>query len=183
MHSTRSPQALGVIVAALAACASGRQAAAVSASDASRANDASVLAESASVAWRGNLQPVQQQTGSISPRGNNRVFGTVVLTPARSSPNRMRARITVSTQLLTSARLRWALVGGRCGSADIPVTGVEQFPEIPVSSNGRGDIDTEVPVVMPTSGSYHVNIFWSNGSDVSDVMTCANLRLERSSNG
>jgi hypothetical protein len=45
-------------------------------------------------------------------------------------------------------------------------------------SNGRGQIDGDVPLELPTSGSYHVDVFWSNGQDQADVMTCANLRIE-----
>jgi hypothetical protein len=171
---------IAVAALATAACSSGGNAPSADPTpDPSRSERVVAQAEAASVRWTGSLQPVQQQSGDITPRASNRVFGSVTLTVAKTSAARTRAQITISTQLSQSQRLRWALVAGRCGSSDLPVTGVEQFPEIPISSNGRGELDGEIPVAIPTSGMYHVNVFWTTGADISDVMTCANLRMQR----
>jgi hypothetical protein len=127
------------------------------------------------LAWTGRFQPRQQQSGDgTSLRGRNNATGTVTLTAL--ARERLRAEITVATPLATATNIRWSLSTGACGSNTIPVLPVDQFPEITVSSSGRGQLDTEVPTSLPTSGSYHVNIFWTNGADESDVMTCANLR-------
>ena len=114
----------------------------------------------------------------MGPHRSNRTFGSVLLTAAPDAPSQLRAAINLSTQLTSTARLKWALVPGRCGSADLPVIAIEQFPEIIVSSNGTASANATVPYVLPRNGSYHVNVFWSSGADLSDVMTCANLRLE-----
>ena len=170
---------MAVAVLATAACSSGGNAPSADPTpDPSRSARVVSQAEASSVRWTGSLQPVQQQSGNLGPRASNRVYGAVTLTTAKTSTSRVRAQITISTQLSQSQRLRWALVSGRCGSSDLPVTGVEQFPEILISSNGRGELDAEVPVAIPTSGTYHVNIFWTTGADISDVMTCANLRMQ-----
>lgn len=133
--------------------------------------------------WTGRFQPVQQQTGDATAiRARNRANGSVTLTAG--AQGRMDADIEVSTPLTTSANIRWALASGACGSGALPVLPVNQFPEIDVTANGRGDLKAEVPAALPTAGSYHVNIYWSDGRDESDVMTCANLKLEqRHSNG
>lgn len=181
----RSLVGLPVVVAATmvsVACSSGGSASTASTTPepgTSRTEKIVAQAEAASMHWTGSFQPVQQQTGSMAPRGSSRVFGNVTLSQSPASANRTRARISVSTQLKDTRQLRWALVTGRCGSADIPVLGVEQFPEITMSSSGRGELDSEVPVLLPQKGNYHVNVFFSNGADLSDVMTCANLKLER----
>jgi len=126
--------------------------------------------------WNGSFQPVQQQTGNLTPRGTNRTYGSVTLTASSASENRTHAEIEISTTLPTSALLHWALSSGRCGSSTLPLLGVDQFPSIEVSNSGQGKLSSDIPVTLPTSGSYHVDIFWSGGQDRSDVMACANLR-------
>jgi len=39
-------------------------------------------------------------------------------------------------------------------------------------------VSGDVPLALPTSGSYHVNLYLSHGGDESDVLSCANLRME-----
>ena len=128
--------------------------------------------------WTGRFQPIQQQTGDgTAVRGRNRVNGSVRL--VSNASGRMDASISVSTPLTTATNVRWALASGACGSGALPVLPVDQFPEISVSGGGRGDMHAEVPTPLPTTGSYHVNVYWSNGQDEGDVMSCANLRLEQ----
>jgi hypothetical protein len=128
--------------------------------------------------WTGNLTPTNQRTGAVTGggAGQARAFGTVLLTVAESSPQRTRARITL-TSPVNSVQLRWALLPGRCGSGAMPVMAVELFPLLDIGTNGRGQLDAEVPLTLPESGSYHVNVYWA-GQQLSDVMTCTNLRYE-----
>lgn len=127
--------------------------------------------------WTGRFQPVQQQSGdATSIRGRNRASGSVKLTAV--TEGRMNANIEVSTPLTQSSNIRWALASGSCGSGALPVLPVNDFPEIDVTSSGRGDLKADVPASLPTAGSYHVNVYWTDGRDESDVMTCANLKLE-----
>jgi hypothetical protein len=133
----------------------------------------------ASVQWEGSFQAVQQQAGNAdAPRGRNNATGRVVL--VASGKNSLRAKITLNAASATSQYVHWALVSGRCGSPAIPLLTVNQFPDISMS-NGRGQVDADVPLELPTTGSYHVDVYWSNGQDQADVMTCANLRLGRRS--
>jgi hypothetical protein len=131
---------------------------------------------SASIEWAGPFQAIQQQNGNtVAPRGRNNASGSVVLTA--SGKRSIHARIKLSAANEASQYLHWALASGRCGSPAIPLLTVNQFPDISMS-NGRGQLDAEVPLELPTSGTYHVDVFWSNGQDQADVMTCANLRQE-----
>jgi hypothetical protein len=128
------------------------------------------------IQWSGSFQAIQQQAGNAdAPRGRNNATGRIVLTS--SSSNSLRARITLTGGASTSQYFHWALVTGRCGSPALPLLTVNQFPDISMS-NGRGQVDAEVPIALPTSGTYHVDVFWTNGQDQADVMTCANLRSE-----
>ena len=126
--------------------------------------------------WSGSFQATQQQAGNAdAPRGRNNASGSVRL--FASGKTLMRARITLTAASATSQYLHWALVSGRCGSPALPLLTVSQFPDISMS-NGRGQVDADVPLELPTSGTYHVDVFWGNGGDQADVMTCANLRRE-----
>jgi hypothetical protein len=131
------------------------------------------------IRWSGNLQPTQQRTGEMAPTGQIKAYGTVSLVASPTNQNRTRARITLSAPLQTPTALRWAILPDRCGSGSLPLVGFDHFPVLEVGSNGRGQLDTEVPMTIPTSGSYHVNIYW-RGQQLTDVMTCANLRRQGS---
>ena len=126
------------------------------------------------VTWTGSLQPMQQTSGGLGPTGQNKAFGTVRLSSKGTS--RAAISISVSTPLSNEASLNWAVLHGRCGSGSLPLVGVERFPVIEVGNNGRGQLDGEMSLELPQSGAYHVNIYWSSGTQLSDVMTCANLR-------
>jgi len=126
--------------------------------------------------WTGSFQATQQAAGeAAAPRGRNSASGSVRL--FASGKTSMRAHIALTAVSETVQYLHWALVSGRCGSAAIPLLSISQFPAISMSS-GRGQVDADVPLELPTSGSYHVDVFWGNGGDQADVMTCANLRME-----
>lgn len=87
--------------------------------------------------------------------------------------------ISLSTSLQNSTSLNWAVLTGRCGSGSLPILGVEQFPVIDVGTNGRGQLNGEMALALPASGAFHLNVYWSGGRQLNDVMTCANLRRDR----
>lgn len=156
----------------LAACATAK-----SSDDVGAAPSASVATAPSSggvIKWTGSLQPMQQASGGLGPTGQNKAFGTVSLTS--KGVERTAISISVSTPLSSSTTLRWAVLPGQCGTGSLPIVGVERFPQIDVGNNGRGQLNAEMALALPTNGSYHVNIYWGNGQQLSDVMTCANLR-------
>jgi hypothetical protein len=81
----------------------------------------------------------------------------------------------VTTSIQETAALRWAVLPGRCGSPAIPLLGHEQFPPLEMGSAGRGQIAIDLPMELPQSGNYHVNVY-SGGRELENVVTCANLR-------
>jgi len=107
-----------------------------------------------------------------APTSQNKTTGSVFLSQAGS--NRTRARVTVSTDVRNASQMQWALVPGRCGSGALPMVALQRFPVIEIGSNNRGEIDMEMPLTLPTSGSYHVNIY-NGGTQLNNVVSCANL--------
>ena len=126
--------------------------------------------------WSANLQQTQQRTGELAPTGQQKATGTILLTPTAADPGRMQLQLTVSAPSNTSSTLRWGIFPGRCGASSLPLVSIEVLPAIDVGSNGRGQISAELPLRLEPGSLYHVNVFRGRGTDISDVLTCGNLR-------
>jgi hypothetical protein len=127
--------------------------------------------------WSGTFRPKQQYSGTfVGMQQRNQTSGSVVLTAPNTT--QIHARINLQVDFNDSVRLPWALSTGSCGSATIPLLAVAQFPEI-TASNGRASLDDIVSLAIPTSGTYHVNVYntGTSGQDEADVLTCADLTL------
>ena len=127
--------------------------------------------------WTGSLQPTQQRTGGLAVTGQNKAFGSVKITTAAGPLPRMRVAITVAVPTSAPTSLRWAVLPERCGTGDLPLLGFEQFPLLDVSVNGRGQIETDLPLVLSPNSAYHVNIY-AGGQQLDNVVTCANLKYQ-----
>jgi hypothetical protein len=150
-------------VALTAACAKTRTAPVTSGMDAPVAR------------WAGNFQPTQQRTGGVQVTGQNRTFGTVSVAKTEGRLERMRVNLVVAVPTNNTSQLRWALLPGRCGSGSLPLIGFDQFPLLEVSTNGRAELQTDLPLDLSVNGTYHVNAYLG-GSQLDNVVTCANLR-------
>jgi hypothetical protein len=128
--------------------------------------------------WSGSLQPVQQRSGALRVTGQTRSFGTVSLTtPDSRNPDRLHVTLSVAVPSSTSSSLRWAIVPDRCGSGDLPLIGFEQFPLIEIGTNGRGQVEADLPLPMTANSTYHVNVY-DGGQQLDNVISCANLKVE-----
>lgn len=163
-----------VLLLGFAACATTKPVADTGAATGAAPAPSATISAGETVRWTGSLQPMQQRSGGLGPTGQNKAFGSVTL--SSRGPERTAISIQVSTPLQGSASLNWAILPGRCGSGALPIVGIERFPVIDVGNNGRGQLENEMSLGLPTSGAYHVNIYWAGGQQLSDVMTCANLR-------
>jgi hypothetical protein len=124
--------------------------------------------------WSGSFVAVTEARSDVrqAARGNN--YGTITITGA-DSPRRTRVSLTYSTS--SDVRfLSWAVLPDRCGSAGLPVLPITSFPDLQVGSDGRAQLTTELPFDLPTTGSYHVNIYKERRATLDAVVACANLR-------
>jgi len=127
--------------------------------------------------WTGNLQPTQSRTGEVMVTERQKAYGTVELTVPYDRPTRTRVRLSVSAPATyLFANLRWGIYPGSCGSGAPPVVPAEVFPIIEMGSNGQGSIDQEIGFAMPQEGALHVNVLHGGGTQLSNVLTCGNLR-------
>lgn len=115
----------------------------------------------------------------MTPTELTKVYGSVALTTTEGSPSRSHVKLTVATPV-KSTTLRWAVLPGPCGANTIPLIGFEAFPLIEVGTSGHGNLETDIPMMLPTTGEYHVNVYFQGqGQQISDVMTCGTLKLDR----
>lgn len=132
--------------------------------------------EQKKIRWSGNFTPVQVRSSNVAMRALSRIYGTVSLTSADDSRERTRVRLNFTSQTGgNSFTVQWALVPGRCGSGGLPPIPIDNFPIIEVGSDGRAQLDTELSLSLPESGEYHVNVY-NGGQELSNVITCANLK-------
>jgi hypothetical protein len=130
--------------------------------------------------WTGTLNPTQGRTGAAVTTTRQRAYGTVELTVAPNRQTNTHVRLTVSVPAEPGLNnLGWAVHPGTCGSGNPPVIAPGMFPTMVLSANGRGTIDDDVPFQLPESGNYHVNVFRGGGTQLNDVITCAELRKQR----
>jgi hypothetical protein len=125
--------------------------------------------------WSGTFQAMQERTGVLAPTKRQQASGTVRLRQSERGPRRSAISLVVSTSIQDAGALRWAVLPGRCGAPTIPLLAHDQFPPLEMSSSGRGQIDIDLPLELPQSGNYHVNVY-SGGTELHNVVTCANLR-------
>lgn len=119
---------------------------------------------------------MQQRTAAVERAAQHRVTGSVSLTPRSIDIERVRVALIVSSTEHSGSSLRWAVLPGRCGASALPLLSYEQFPTIEVGGNGRGEVNAELLMRLDMGGTYHVNVYQSRGTQLSDVVTCANLR-------
>lgn len=124
--------------------------------------------------FSGTFQPQQQRTGAALPTAQIRASGTADFVPTADGM-RTRAMIQVSTAIQGGATVYWGIHPGRCGSGTTPIINFETFPQIELGGAGTGSLTTEIPILLQTGRTYHVNIF-SGGRGLNHVLTCANLR-------
>ncbi|MCR4340211.1 MAG: hypothetical protein NUW01_10050 [Gemmatimonadaceae bacterium] len=172
MHLRRISTGI-LAIAAIAGCASTPPAVESAPQPATNDRAATIAAAGTPTRWQGTFQPIQQRTGMAAPTSQNKTSGSIFL--AQAGPSRTRIRLVVSTPIANATSLQWALVPGRCGSGSMPLTGVERFPVIEISNNGRGELDMEISLTLPTSGSLHADVYVGAGTQLNNVIACANL--------
>ena len=128
------------------------------------------------VRWTASLKPTGQRTGNLAAADKARAYGQVNLTTSVDDPNRTDVNLTVDVpSSAVNSLLPWAMLPGRCGSGDVPIMAIQRFQPIEVGGNGRGQLSSSLAMTLPEAGSYHINVYWPGGSQLSDVMTCGNM--------
>lgn len=129
--------------------------------------------------WTGTFKPTRSYTAAAAPNKRQNASGRVDLTVSPSSTP--LTRVTLNVSLPDESGLDfagWGLSEGRCRSGNPPVLAPEIFPPIQLKTSGQGSVAANIPFIIPETGSYHVNVFRGSGTQLTDVITCADLRRE-----
>lgn len=113
--------------------------------------------------------------GAMAAGRAPRVDGTVRLTPHGYYHDRYSVEFSFNSERGPES-LAWSVVPGRCGSGDLPLVSPRQLTRIEVQDNGRGRLLSEFRATITPGLDYHVNLYANGGTDLADVVACANLR-------
>ena len=132
---------------------------------------------SASGRWSTNIQSVTQSTGAVQQTSRDRSYGTATWTQgAAASLSNINL---VFTYTGTEKTLAWAILPGSCATPALPVIPMSSFPELNVGGGGRAQVTTSLPVELPSSGAYHIDIYRDRRGGTDALIACGNLRYAR----
>ena len=124
----------------------------------------------------GSFQSVLNAAGGVAIAGRGpRVDGTVTLRPSRLSSDRFGVDMDFTSER-GSETLLWGVVPGRCGSGDLPLVSPRDQAPVVVTENGSARLHAELRAPLTPGQDYHVNLYANNGSQLADVVACANLK-------
>lgn len=135
---------------------------------------ASVSTSSSGGRWSARVASVTQNRGDVAQSTRDNSYGSAEWTRG--------AGPTISTVNLTftysgqERDLNWALVAGNCGMAALPLIPIANFPELNIGSGGRAQVTATLPIDLPQSGTYHVDIYKDRNGNPASLVGCGNFR-------
>jgi hypothetical protein len=124
--------------------------------------------------WTANIQSVTQNTGAVQQTSRDRSYGSATWTLG-AGPSLTNMNL-VFTYTGTERSLAWAILPGSCGNPALPVVPMSNFPELNIAGGGRAQVTTSLPISLPTSGSYHIDIYRDRRGGTESLVACGNLR-------
>lgn len=125
--------------------------------------------------WNANIQSVTQSRGEVVQTTRDRSYGSATWTPGAS---RSLSNINVVFTYTGPERtLAWAILPGSCNSPTLPVLPMSNFPELSIAGGGRSQVTTSLPLELPTTGSYHIDIYRDRRASADALVACGNLRF------
>jgi hypothetical protein len=129
--------------------------------------------------WKGTMRATQSYNAAAVGSQRQNAYGGAELIVLASNPTLTRVTLNVAVPVdLGLGLVGWGLAQGRCGSGNPTVLSPSSFPPIQLNATGQGSVDAQIPFIIPDNGTYHVNVFRAAGTQLVDVITCADLRRE-----
>ncbi len=129
-----------------------------------------------SVTFAGRFRPVlNTMSGDATLPGAIRIRGTAKLTSYAGTDDEFRVEVRFSSELGSQA-LRWSVVPGECGNGNLPLVPPRNLTTINVDGTGSAVFDGEFRATLTAGRDYHLNLYGNNGTQLADVVGCANLR-------
>jgi len=124
--------------------------------------------------WSGRIASVTQNRGDVAQSTRDNSYGSADWTLG-SGPTLSTINLTF-TYSGSERDLNWALISGSCGIAALPLIPIANFPEINIGGGGRGQVTTTLPLELPATGSYHIDIYKSRSGGAENLVGCGNLK-------
>lgn len=125
--------------------------------------------------WTANIQSVTQSRGDVAQTTRDRSYGT--LTWGRGDMSSLSTVNLVFTYAGQERFLSWAIAAGSCGTPALPIIPMSNFPEINIGGGGRGQVTASLPLELPITGVYHVDIYRSRQQGADALVACGNLKF------
>ena len=127
--------------------------------------------------WTARIASVTQNRADVAQSTRDNSYGSAEWTqgagPTLSSVN------LVFTYAGAERDLTWALISGSCGVAALPLIPLSNFPELSVGSSGRAQVTATLPIDLPTTGTYHIDVYRDRSGGPESLVACGNLRYSR----
>jgi hypothetical protein len=124
--------------------------------------------------WSGRISSVTQNRADVSQSTRDNSYGSAEWTPG-SGPTLSNVNL-VFTYAGEDRELYWAIVAGSCGVAALPLIPMSNFPELSIGSGGRAQVTASLPIDLPSTGSYHIDIYRDHSGGAESLVGCGNLR-------
>ena len=117
--------------------------------------------------WNATISTSPQMAGALQ------VKGTGWMTMREGDSTRTRAYVTIENAV-PGGEHPWHVHVGRCGS-DRGIYGpADAYRPLRVGGNGRAESTADVPVPVPTSGEYFINVH-ASVNNLRTVIACGNM--------
>ena len=124
-------------------------------------------AQSIATRWNGTLSSPPELAGVADIRGSAWMAADV------KDPNQTRAHVEIGNAV-PGGRHPWHVHRGQCGRDQGVLGPADAYKPLKVESNGRASSTSDLPLALPKTGDYFVNVH-ASARNMSTIVACGNL--------
>ena len=124
--------------------------------------------------WSGRIASVTQNRGDVAQSTRDNSYGSADWTRG-NGPTLSTVNLTF-TYSGAGRELNWALIAGSCGIANLPLIPMANFPGLNIGGGNRAQVTASLPLELPSTGTYHIDIYTSRSGGAESLVACGNLR-------
>jgi hypothetical protein len=117
--------------------------------------------------WNATLATPAQLSGAMNLQGRG------FWASEEGNPSRSRAQVDIANAV-PGGDHPWHVHVGQCGSNGPIVGPAASYRSLEVGDDGKATATADLPVAMPTSGQYYVNVHAST-NNMGTIIACGNL--------
>jgi hypothetical protein len=124
-------------------------------------------AQSVATRWNGTLSTPPELAGVSDVRGQGWMAGDP------KDPGQSRAHVDISNAV-PGGRHPWHIHRGQCGSDQGVFGPADAYKPLEVADNGKASETAVLPLALPKTGSYFVNVH-ASARNMGTIVACGNL--------